>query len=155
MLLKAIGIKQDLANATVFSAIESNVVIKRGIITVERLLMDSHDFQATGTGTVGFDKDLHLKVNLSLTEAISQSIAGSSPLAKMAMTGGRISVPMVITGTAQAPSYSLDMKVLGSKAEAELKGQIKEKAAEFLKGKGGSGGTIEKGQETLKKLFGQ
>jgi AsmA protein len=153
-LLKAIGIKQDLANATVFSTIESNVAINRGIITVERLLMDSHDFQATATGTVGFDKVLNMKVNLNLTEAISQSIAGSSPMAKMAMTGGRISVPMVITGTTQAPSYSLDAKALGSKAQEQIKEKVKEKAAEFLKGKGG-GGAVEKGQDTLKKLFGQ
>jgi AsmA protein len=154
-LLKAVGIKEDLANATVFSTIESNVGIKHGIITVERLLMDSHDFQATATGTVGFDKVLNLKVNLNLTEAISQSIAGGSPMAKMAMTGGRNSVPMVITGTAQAPSYSLDTKALGSKAQEQIKEQVKEKAAEFLKGKSGGGGAIEKGEGTLKKLFGQ
>jgi AsmA protein len=153
-LLKAIGIKQDLANATVFSLIESNVAIKRGIITVERLLMDSHDFQATATGTVGFDKALNLKVNLNLTEALSQSIAGSSPMAKMAMTGGRISVPMMVTGTTSAPSYGLDMKALGSKAQEQVKEQVKEKAAEFLKDKGGSG-AMEKGQDALKKLFGQ
>ena len=153
-LLKAVGIKQDLANATVFSTIESNVAIKHGIIAVERLLMDSHDFQATGTGTVGFDKVLNLKVNLNLAEAISQSIAGSSPMAKMAMTGGRISVPMVITGTAQAPSYGLDAKALGAKAQEQIKEQVKEKAGELLKGKGGAG-AVEKGQDTLKKLFGQ
>jgi AsmA protein len=153
-LLKAIGIKQDLANATVFSTIESNVAIKHGVITVERLLMDSHDFQATGTGTVGFDKVLNLKVNLNLAEAISQSIAGSSPMAKMAMTGGRISVPMLITGTTQAPSYALDTKALGSKAQEQIKEQVKERAGELLKGKGGAG-AIEKGQDTLKKLFGQ
>ena len=153
-LLKAVGIKQDLANATVFSTIESNVAIKHGIIAVERLLMDSHDFQATGTGTVGFDKVLNLKVNLNLTEALSQSIAGSSPMAKMAMTGGRISVPMLITGTTQAPSYGLDAKALGAKAQEQIKEQVKERAGELLKGKIG-GGTSEKGQDTLKKLFGQ
>ena len=153
-LLKAVGIKQDIANATVFSTIESNVAIKHGVIAVERLLMDSHDFQATGTGTVGFDKVLNLKVNLNLTEAVSQSIAGSSPMAKMAMTGGRISVPMLITGTTQAPSYGLDTKALGAKAQEQIKEQVKERAGELLKGKIG-GGTSEKGQDTLKKLFGQ
>jgi AsmA protein len=153
-LLKAVGIKQDLANATVFSTIASDVAIKHGVITVEHLLMDSHDFQATGTGTVGFDKVLNLKINLNLAEAISQSIAGSSPMAKMAMTGGRISVPMVITGTAQAPSYGLDTKALGAKAQEQIKEQVKERAGELLKGKIG-GGSGEKGQDTLKKLFGQ
>jgi AsmA protein len=153
-LLKAVGIKQEIADATVFSTIESNVAIKHGVIAVERLLMDSHDFQATGTGTVGFDKVLNLKVNLNLSEAISQSIAGSSPMAKMAMTGGRISVPMLITGTTQAPSYGLDTKALGGKAQEQIKEQVKERAGELLKGKIG-GGTSEKGSDTLKKLFGQ
>ena len=34
-LLKAVGIKQDIANATVFSTIESNLAIKHGVIAVE------------------------------------------------------------------------------------------------------------------------
>ena len=147
-LLKAAGIRQDLANATIFSTIETNLGIKRGIITVEQLSMDSHDFQALGTGTIGFDRSLMMKVNLILSEALSQSLAGTSTLTKVATTKGRITVPLVITGTTQAPAYALDMKAIGTKVQEQVKEQVKEKAGEFLKGKGG-------GDETLKKLFGQ
>jgi AsmA protein len=154
-LLKAVGFSQDIGNATVFSTIETNFRIKSGIITVERLLMDSHDFQATGTGTIGFDKILNLKTNLSLSEALSAKIAGSSPYAKMATAGGRLSVPMVITGTAQAPSYGLDTKAMGAKAQEQVKEQAKEKLGEILKGKGAPSGDTDKGKDLLKGLFGQ
>ncbi len=53
--LKVAGISMGDAKATAFSTIETDLAIKQGVINVQRLLMDSHDFQATGGGTVGFD----------------------------------------------------------------------------------------------------
>ena len=154
-LLKAVGVKQDTANATLFSTIESDLKIKRGIITVERLLMDSHDFQATANGTVGFDQTLNLKANLNLSEALTKSIAGVSPVARFAAKGGRMTVPLLITGTAQAPSYALDTKAIGTRVQEQVKEQAKEKLGEVLKGKGAPPGGLEKGEDALKKLFGQ
>ena len=154
-LLKAVGVKQDTANATVFSTIESDLKIKRGIITVERLLMNSHDFQATANGTVGFDQTLNLKANLNLSEALTKSIAGVSPVARFAAKGGRMTVPLLITGTAQAPSYALDTKAIGTRVQEQVKEQAKEKLGEVLKGKGAPPGGLEKGEDALKKLFGQ
>ena len=61
--------------------------------------MDSHDFQATGGGTIGFDQKLNLAVNLNLSQELSQKIARSSPAAKLAMKEGRVSLPLVITGS--------------------------------------------------------
>lgn len=154
-LLKAVGVKQDTANATVFSTIESDLSIKRGIITVERLLMDSHDFQATAAGTVGFDQTLNLKANLNLSEALSKRIAGVSPVARFAAKGGRMTVPLLITGTAQAPSYALDTKAMGTRVQEQVQERAKEKLDELLKGKGAPPGGLEKGEDALKKLFGQ
>jgi AsmA protein len=73
----------------------------------------------------------------------------------MAMAGGRLSVPMVITGTAQAPSYGLDTKAMGAKAQEQVKEQAKEKLGEILKGKGAPSGDADKGKDLLKGLFGQ
>jgi len=153
-LLNAVGIKQDLANATVFSTMEMNIAIKRGIIRVERLLMDSHDFQTSANGTIGFDKTLNLRANLLLSEALSKSIFGSSPTAKLAMTGGRMTVPMVITGTTAAPSYGLDSKAIGAKVQEQVTEKAKEQLGEILKGKGTSP-EGKKGKDLLKGLFGQ
>ena len=151
ILLKAMGLKQDLANATVFSILETTFALKRGIINLERLFMDSHDFRTTASGTIGFDTALNLRANLLLSEALSRSIVGTSPLAKFTMTKGRITVPMVITGTTQAPVYALDAEAVGARVQE----QVKEKVGDLLKEKGGGSEAIRKGQETLKKLFGE
>ena len=90
-------------------------------VKLMRLLMDSHDFQATGKGTVGFDQTLHLKMMLNLLHALSQKIFGSSPAARLAMAGGRLNVPLLITGTVQAPSYGLGSKALTGKVQEQVK----------------------------------
>lgn len=153
-LLKVVGITQDNVKATAFSTIEGDVAIKQGIINLQRLLMDSHDFQVTALGTVGFDQTLNLKAILSLSEALSNQIARKSPAAKLVLAGGRIAVPLVITGTAQAPSYSLDTKAIGGKLQEQVKEQVKENVGEILKSKSGEE-ALRKGEEALKQLFGR
>ena len=153
-LLKVFRIAQDNVKATAFSTIEGDVAIKEGVITLQRLLMDSHDFQATALGTIGFDQTLNLKASLNLSEALSNQIASKTPAAKLVFTGGRIAVPLVITGTAQAPSYSLDTKTIGRKLQEQVKEQVKEKIGEILKSKSGEE-ALQKGQEALKQLLGR
>lgn len=129
-MLKVAGISLDQPKATVFSTIETDLAIKQGIIQVQRLLMDSHDFQATGGGTIGFDQALNLAVNLDLSQDLSRRIAASSPAAKIVMKDGRLRLPLTITGSAQAPSYGLDQKALTGK----LKEQAQKKAEDTVKG---------------------
>jgi AsmA protein len=133
-LLKVVGISLDNAKTTAFSTIETDFIIKQAIIHVQRLLMDSHDFQATGGGTVGFDQTLNLRLNLNLSHDLSQKIAGSSPAAKLAMKEGSLSLPLLITGTAQAPLYGLDMKGLTGKAQEQMRKKAEEAASGLLKG---------------------
>jgi AsmA protein len=89
-------------------------------------------------------------VSLILSEALSKDIARSSPVGKAMMTRGRLAVPMVITGTTQAPTYALDTTALGRNVQV----QVKEKLGELLKDQKGQD-IIRQGEETLKKLFGQ
>jgi AsmA protein len=119
-------------------------------VWITRLVARSPDFDATSTGQIGFDKTLRLNVSLLLSEALSKVIAGTSPIAKALLTQGRLSVPMVITGTTQAPQYALDTKVLGTRIQQE----VKEKIGDLLKGQQGDD-LIRQGEDTLKKLFGQ
>ena len=81
------------------ATIETDQTVKEGIVNVQRLLMDSHDFQATGDGIVGFDHTLNLKVKLNLSQLLSQKITGSFPAARLALIGSRLNVPLLITGT--------------------------------------------------------
>ena len=117
--------------------------------------MDSHDFQATGGGTIGFDQTLNLTINLNLSQDLSQKIAGASPVAKLAMKEGRLSLPLLITGTAQAPAYGLDMKGMTGKVQEQVKEKVKEAIGELLKGSTKPEDLKQKGQDLLKGLLGQ
>jgi len=152
-ILKVAGISLDNAKATAFSTIESDLAIKQGTIHVQRLLMDSHDFQATGGGTIGFDQTLNLTVNLNLSQDLSQTIARSSPAAKLAMKEGRLSLPLVITGTAYAPSYGLDMKGLTGKAQEQVQKKVEEAVGGLLKGTTKPEDLKQQGKDLLKGLL--
>ncbi|MEO5956663.1 MAG: AsmA-like C-terminal region-containing protein, partial [Nitrospiraceae bacterium] len=154
-ILKVVGISLDNAKATAFSTIEADLAIRQGIIHVQRLLMDSHDFQATGGGTIGFDQTLNLTVNLNLSQDLSQKIASSSPAAKLAMKENRLSLPLVMTGTAHAPSYGLDMKGLTGKVQEQLQKKAEEAIGGLLKGTTKPEDVKQQGQDLLKGLLGR
>ena len=152
-ILKVVGISIDDAKATAFSTIETDLAIKHGTIYIQRLLMDSHDFQATGGGTIGFDQTLNLIMSLNLSEDLSQKIARSSPAAKLAMKENRLSLPLVITGTAQAPSYGLDMKSLTGKVQEQVQKKVEEAVEGLLKGTTKPEDLQEQGRDLLKGLL--
>jgi AsmA protein len=152
-ILKVVDISLENAKATVFSTIETDIAINQGTIYIQRLLMDSHDFQATGGGTIGFDQTLSLVVNLNLSQDLSRKIAGSSPAASLAMKEGRLSLPLVITGTAQAPSYGLDMMNLTGKVQGEVQKKVEEAVGGLLKGTTKPEDLKHQGQDLLKGLL--
>ncbi|MEP6959317.1 MAG: AsmA family protein, partial [Nitrospirota bacterium] len=154
-ILKVAGISLDDAKTTVFSTFETDLAINEGIINVQRLLLDSHDFQATGRGTIGFDQALHLTVTLNLSQALSQKIIGLSPVARLAFSEGRLNVPLLITGTVQAPSYGLDSNALTGKVQGQAKEKVKEVIDDLLKSSTKPDNLKQKGQDLLKGLLGR
>ena len=154
-LLKVAGLSPDRLKTTAFSAIETDVMIKQGLVTVQKLLMDSHDFQATGGGTVGFDQALNLAVNLHLSPALSQKLASSSPIARIAMKEGRLRLPFQITGTIQAPAYGLDTKELTGKVQEQVKEKVNEAVKGILDGATNPKDLKQQGKDLLKGLLGR
>ncbi|HEX5647478.1 MAG TPA: AsmA family protein, partial [Nitrospira sp.] len=154
-ILKVVGLSVGDPKATVFSTIETDLAIKQGIVTVQRLLMDSHDFQATGGGTIGFDQRLNLAVRMNLSQDVSQKIAGLSPVAKLALKDGRLSLPLTIGGTVQQPAYGLDMKGMTGAVQEQVKKKAEEAIGGLLKGTTKPKDVQKEGQELLKGLFGR
>ena len=152
---KVLGVPVDSVNATAFSVIEGDLTIGQGTLTVQRFLVDSHDFNGTVSGTIGFDQSFKLRSTLNLSEPLSMRIADSSAVAKLALSNGRLSVPLLVTGTAQAPSYQLDVGAVAGKLGERLKEVVQEKVGNLFKKPGDSEPLIEQGQETLKELFGR
>lgn len=154
-ILKVVGISVGDAKATAFSTIETDLAIKQGVVSVQNMLMDSHDFQATGGGTIGFDHALNMTVNLRLSEALSQQVAASSPVARLAVKEGRLTLPLLIGGTLEAPSYGLDMKGLTGKVQQQIKQKAEEAIGGLLKGTTKPKDLEREGKDLLKGLFGR
>jgi len=154
-ILKVAGINLDNSKVTAFSTIETDLAINQGTVNVQRLLMDSHDFQATGGGTIGFDQTLNLTMKLNLSQDLSQKIAGASPVAKLALKEGRLILPLTIGGTVHAPLYGLDMKGLTGNVQEQVKKKAEEAIGGLLKGTTKPQDLQRQGQELLKGLLGR
>jgi AsmA protein len=154
-VLKVAGISLEQAKATAFSTIESDFMIKQGIVNAQKILMDSHDFQATGHGTVGFDHTLNLAMNMNLSQTLSQKLAGSSSLVKAASQGGRLRVPLLITGTLQSPSFALDARGFTEKVQQQVQDKVKGAVEGLLQGTTKPADLKKEGKELLKGLMGR
>jgi len=154
-ILKVAGISIGEAKATAFSTIETDLAIKQGVVTLQNVLMDSHDFQATGGGAIGFDHAVNMTVNLRLSEALSQQIAGASPVARLAMKEGRLTLPLLIGGTLEAPTYGLDMKGLTGKAQEQIQQKVQDAVGGLLKGAAKPQDLQRQGEDLLRGLLGR
>ena len=154
-ILKIAGIAMDDPNVTVFSTMETDLTVNDGVMHVQRLLLDSHDFQATGGGTIGFDHTLRLTVKLNLSHELSQKIAGLSPVAKLAIKEGRLVLPLIVQGTLETPSYGLDMKGVGANIQEQVKQKVEDTVDGLLKGTIQPRDLQQQGQELLKGLLGR
>jgi AsmA protein len=151
-VLKVAGIQLDHPKTTVFSTIETDATIDDGAVQLRNFLMDSHDFRATGGGTVGFDQALNLIVNLNLSQDLSTKVAASSPVARVAMKDGRLRLPLTITGTTQAPSYGVDLKALTGRVQEQAKKKAEDTVKGLLKGTIKPEDLKQQGKDFLKEL---
>lgn len=151
-VLKVAGIQIDHPKTTVFSTIQTDMAVEDGTVHLRNLLMDSHDVQATGGGTVGFDQALNLLVNLNLSQDLSGKIAGSSPTARVAMKDGRLRLPLTITGTVQSPSYGIDLKALTGRVQEQVKKKAEDTVKGLLKGTIQPKDLEQQGRDLLKEL---
>lgn len=92
-------------------------------------------------------------MNLRLSEALSQQVAGASPVARLAVKEGRLTLPLLIGGTLEAPSYGLDMKGLTGKVQEQIKRKAEEAIGGLLKGTTKPKDLEGEGKQLLKGLF--
>jgi AsmA protein len=69
------------------------------------------------------------------------------------MKEGRVSLPLVITGTAQAPSYGLNMKSLTGRVQEQVQKDVAEAVSGLLKGTTKPEDFKQQGRDLLKGLL--
>jgi hypothetical protein len=94
---------------TEFKTLGSDFAIENGKLLARNLKLEAHEFDITGTGSVGIDKDLDLSVNLLLSNALSTDLIADFKQAKyLANTQGQIEVPFALEGTLPKARVRID-----------------------------------------------
>jgi AsmA protein len=133
-LLHAAGISLGVTDPLAFQTLEADGVMGGNSITVQRLLAESPDVQATAAGTIGFDQTLDLTARLSLSPDLSRRLAKISSVASLMMQDGRVILPLVIKGTLQEPLYRLDLKDVAARLQRGIQGGTVGAMGELLMG---------------------
>ena len=89
--------------------------------------IESPAFLAQATGMVGWDEKVKGQGEFSFPQKIAKAVIQRFPLARVAMTGDRLTIPFVIEGTVQTPVLRLNTQSLGTQLQQRVN-QALEKA---------------------------
>lgn len=122
-MLEAAGAKGFKKSETPFERLTADFDVARGVATTQNLQFRSADLDFDGKGTVGLGGALALDVVASFSQAVtSQLVAKTHALSIRVDDQGRLTVPLQIRGTLQAPRVQLDLdKVIKESVTKELK----------------------------------
>ncbi len=136
--LLAIGRPAEQApppNGGALDRIASEFAVSNGRLSSTALALDSRDVEVSAAGSLVLaTQALDMKGTVTLSEAMT-ALAGET-LARGAGSGGRIALPVTVTGTLQAPRPRVDAGALirqGIRNEvAGLKKEVQERVLEKL-----------------------
>jgi AsmA protein len=86
---------------------------------------------------------------------VSQRITAASPITNVALSNGRLSLPLVIAGTWQNPSYQLDTGMFTAKIQEAGKQKFNEAVQGLLKGTTKPEDLRRQGSDLLKGFLGR
>jgi len=129
-VLEVAGAKGVAKDETPFDHLSANFVLTAGTATTKDLEFRSPDLDGDGAGTVGLGGAVKIDLLASFAKSISdQLVAKTHALSIRQGPDGRLTVPLQIRGTIQAPRIQLDLqKVI---QEGALK-QLKERGTKSL-----------------------
>lgn len=151
LLLKGLGVSASQLQGTVFSSLDGAWTIANGVVDLERFQIEGRDARVNAQGTIGFDQVVNLRAQVALSEALSATVA-ASPVMRLALRGGRVTVPVRIGGTIAAPVYALDTTAIAGTVQEQVKDRVRVEAEKLLKGK--TGARVQQGVDALKRMFG-
>ncbi|MGD9852772.1 MAG: AsmA family protein [Nitrospirales bacterium] len=87
---------------------------------IKQAAVDSTDFSVHGRGMIGWDNRVNIQGEFLFPQRIAKKIFQRFPLAKVAKKEKGLSLPFVVKGTTQAPSFLLDTQSLGKQLQQKV-----------------------------------
>jgi uncharacterized protein involved in outer membrane biogenesis len=111
---------------TDFKNLGSDFVITDGRLLARNLELETQEFDITGTGSIGFNKDLNLSVNLLLSNALSTDLIADFKEAEyLTNTQGQIEIPFSLEGTLPKTRARLDKDYVNNVIQKALLDRVK------------------------------
>lgn len=99
------------AGETAFSDLSANFRIDGGKIRSDAIALVSDKLGLTGAAVIGFDKTLDFRGALRLSKELSDRVRGSGGKF-LAGPGGRVEIPLVMSGPVSSPAIAVDTEAL-------------------------------------------
>jgi uncharacterized protein involved in outer membrane biogenesis len=121
-----------------FTRLGATLAIANGTATTGDLRFESTDLTLAATGTARLDGSaMNLAGEVQLSEALTKQAAGSGGVLRVAQDNGRLTLPVTVDGSADAPRVRIDA---GAMARRALRNTATEQGGKLLKR--GLGGLI-------------
>jgi AsmA protein len=104
---------------TVFSDLSADFRVENGKIKSEALRVLSEKMGLTGSAAIGFDRTIDFRGVLRLSREISDRVRGGAGKFLVG-EGGRVEIPLVMTGPLTSPAVSIDPAALAAGAARKV-----------------------------------
>jgi uncharacterized protein involved in outer membrane biogenesis len=119
---EAAGITAGSDSDVSFQRLGGIAKVGGGQAHVDSLALRAGELAIAGAGVIGFDKRLNLHLVVQLSPEKTAELARTVGLGKLTAPGGRLAIPVTVTGTTTAPSFGVD---LGAVAKQQVPEELK------------------------------
>ena len=124
---RALRLSEGDGQNTRFEALSASLAISRGTATTDDLVIQAGHLRTVLSGQIGFDRSLDLRGRaLVSAERVAAGVDSVHEVARLRKASGEIVVPLTITGSLDAPKFTIDVgSVIRESVVDELKRRVR------------------------------
>jgi uncharacterized protein involved in outer membrane biogenesis len=128
---RALRLAEATGNDTRFERLSATLAMAQAVAATDDLVIDARDLRVEAAGRIGFDGALNLRGRTMISaERVSAAVASVRELARAKNSRGEIELPLIISGTLDAPRFDVDLGAairqgVGDELRRRLRGLIR------------------------------
>jgi uncharacterized protein involved in outer membrane biogenesis len=108
---RTLRLAEAAGNDTRFERLSATLALAQAVATTDDLVINARDLRVEAAGRIGFDGALNLRgLAMISAERVSAAVASVRELARAKNSRGEIELPLVISGTLDAPRFEVDLE---------------------------------------------
>jgi uncharacterized protein involved in outer membrane biogenesis len=137
---QAAGITAGTDSDVKFQRLDGTAKVSGGQARVDSLALRAGELTMAGAGVIGFDQRLNLHLVVQLSPEKTAELVRTVGLGKLTGPGGRLAIPVTVTGTTTAPRFGVDLRAVAKQQLPEelkkvLPAEVEQGLEQLLPGK--------------------